>query len=343
MQRYVGVDYHRKGSYLTVMDERGRIVREGNVVNTQAAVADVLQRAGCNGQTAAVLEATRHWTVMYDWLEPLVEEVKLAHPLKVKMIADAKIKTDKIDARVLAHLLRTDLIPEAYVASPEARDVRSVLRQRMCFVRRRTMVKNRIGVLLDRDPDLSAQRPTAELFSQQSLAWLPTLPLKDTDRQLVDEDLQLLATLTQHIARTEALVAQLAPDDQRVRLLETIPGIGKFFAVLIAYELDDITRFRHEKQLFSYLGLVPSTYASANRTVQGRLTKQGNKYLRWAFVEAVWPAIRTDASLRASYDQQTTKHNVNVAKVATARRLATIVYRVLTQHRPYRMEGSRLP
>lgn len=343
MQRYVGVDYHRKGSYLTVMDERGRIVREGNVVNTQAAVADFLERAGCNGETAAVLEATRNWTVMYDWLEPLVEEVKLAHPLKVKMIAEAKIKTDKIDARALAHLLRTDLIPEAYVASPEARDVRSVLRQRMFFVRLRTMVKNRIGVLLDRYPELSTQRPTAELFSQQSLAWLKTLLLKDPDRQLVDEDLQLLETLGQHVARTETLVEQLAHDDRRVQLLETIPGIGKFFAVLIAYELDDITRFRHEKKLFSYLGLVPSTYSSGSRTSHGRLTKQGNKYLRWAFVEAVWPAIRTDASLRAYYEQQKTKHNVNVAKVATARRLATIAYRVLTQQRPYRIEGSRLP
>lgn len=257
MQRYVGVDYHRKGSYLTVLDERGRIVREGAVMNSQAAVAAFLQRAGCNGNTKAVLEATRNWMVMYDWLEDLVEEVKLAHPLKVKLIAEAKIKTDKIDARALAHLLRTDLVPEAYVASPQAREVRSVLRQRMFFVRLRTMVKNRIGVLLDRYPDLSAQRPTAELFSQQALAWLKALTLKDTDRKLLDEDLTLLKELDRHIAQSEDLIEALANGDRRVHLLETIPGIGRFFAVLIAYELDDITRFRHEKKLFSSLGPRP--------------------------------------------------------------------------------------
>ncbi len=124
MQRYVGVDYHRKFSYLTVLDQAGKVVKEGPVENRKEAVASFLTRATCDGETAAVLEATRNWTVMYDWLEELVEEVRLAHPLKVKATASAKIKTDKIDARVLAHLLRADLLPEAYVASPRAREVR---------------------------------------------------------------------------------------------------------------------------------------------------------------------------------------------------------------------------
>lgn len=151
MQRYVGVDYHRKFSYLTVLDQAGKVVKEGPVENRKEVVASFLTRATCDGETAAVLEATRNWTVMYDWLEELVEEVRLAHPLKVKAAASAKIKTDKIDARVLAHLLRADLLPEAYVASPRAREVRSVLRQRMFLVRVRTMVKNRIvGLLLSR-------------------------------------------------------------------------------------------------------------------------------------------------------------------------------------------------
>src|SRR5689334_16731783 len=109
---------------------------------------------------------------MHDWLEELVDEVHLAHPLKVKAIAEAKIKTDKIDAKVLAHLLRTDLLPEAYVASPEAREVRSVLRQRMFVVRLRTMVKNRMFGMLDRYPELSKARPTQEVFSQERRAWL---------------------------------------------------------------------------------------------------------------------------------------------------------------------------
>ena len=342
-ERFIGVDYHRKASYLTVMDSRGTIIKEGQIANQQEAVATFLQQAQCDGNATAVLEATRNWTVMYDWLEALVDEVKLAHPLKVKWIAEAKIKTDKIDARVLAHLLRTDLLPTAYVATPAAREVRAVLRQRMFFVRVRTMIKNRISVLLDRYPDLSAQQPAEDRFSQAGLAWLHQLPLKPTDQQLLAEDLQLYAAVAARIAQTEALVTTLAQDDWRVTLLRTIPGLGAFFAVLIAYELDDITRFAHEKKLCSYIGLVPSTYASGGRTFHGRLTKQGNRYLRWAFVEAVWPAIRTDASLRRYYEGIKTRKGSNPAKIATARRLVTLVYRVLRQRRAYEVRSSQLP
>jgi len=340
---YVGVDYHQKTSYLAVMTEAGRVIKEGQVVNRKEAVAEFLAQAGRNGRSEAVLEATRNWTVMHDWLEEIVDEVHLAHPVKVKAIAEAKIKTDKIDARVLAHLLRTDLLPEAHVASPEAREVRSVLRQRMFLVRVRTMVKNRVVGLLDRYPELSEGRPCKEVFSREGKEWLKQISLKETDRRMVDEDLRLLEELEGHIDQSEGLVEKLAEGDWRVDLLQTIPGIGKFFSVLIAYEVDDIGRFAHEKKFFSYMGLIPSTYSSGGRTFHGRLTKQGNKYLRWALVEAVWPAIRTDRELRAYYERIKARSGANPAKVATARRLATIVYRVLSQRRSYRVSGSRLP
>lgn len=343
MQRYVGVDDHRDYSYMTVLDQRGQLVQEGRVENQQPAVADCLAKAECNGNTAAVLEAGRNWTVMYDWLEALVDEVTLAHPLKVKWIAEAKIKTDKIDARVLAHLLRTDLVPEAHVASPQAREVRGVLRQRLFLVRLRTMVKHRIRTLLDRSPALTTTCPTDDRFSRAARGWLQQVELQPTDRTLLDDDLRRLDALDAHIAQTEDLVATLATGDARVTLLKTIPGIGDFVAVLIAYEVDDITRFAHEKKFFSYIGLIPSTHRSGGRTCHGHLTKQGNKYLRWAFVEAVWPAIRTDPGLRAYYEQLKTRKGVNPAKIATARRLATIVYRVLAQRRPYRVGGPGRP
>ena len=222
MRMYVGVDYHRKYSYLTAMNEAGKIVKVGVVGNQKEAVASFLSSAGCNGSSSAVLEATRNWTVMHDWLEELVDEVHLAHPLKVKAIAEAKIKTDKIDAKVLAHLLRTDLLPEAYVASPEAREVRLVLRQRMFVVRLRTMVKNRMFGMLDRYPELAKSRPTQEVFSQEGRAWLKQIPLKDTDRRLMDEDLMLLEELDGHLKASEALVERLSEGDERVRLLKTI-------------------------------------------------------------------------------------------------------------------------
>ncbi len=130
---------------------------------------------------------------------------------------------------------------------------------------------------------------------------------------------------------------------KRVKLLETIPGIGQFFAVLVANEVDDIRRFANEKKFFSYIGIIPSTFSSGGRTFDGRLTKQGNKYLRWALVEAIWPAVRSDPELESYYQSIKARKGPNPAKIATARRLATIIYRVLRHERSYRVCGSRLP
>lgn len=342
MRRYVGVDYHRAFSYVTVIDARGKTIREGVVGNSREAVGAFLRGSGCDGSAVGVLEATRNWTVMHDWLEEFLGEVHLAHPVKVKAIAEAKIKTDKIDARVLADLLRADLVPEAYVASREAREVRLVLRRRMFLVRVRTMVKNRIVGVLDRYPEQMAHRPTKEVFSKQGIAWLRCVELKEVDRKLVDDDLALLEELSRHIGRTEGLVSSLSEGDERVKLLRTIPGLGDFFSLLIAYEVDDIRRFASEKKFFSYIGIIPSTRCSGGKTFHGCLTKQGNKYLRWAFIEAVYPAIRKDRWLRAYYERLKVKKGPNLAKVATARKLAGIAYRVLSEGRAYQFLGLGL-
>ena len=153
MQYYVGVDHHKRFSYLSVMDKNGVVVKEGKIVNTKEAVNNFLGKEYTE-DTSAVLEAGRNWTVMYDWLEEELDEVKLAHPMKVKAIAEAKIKTDKIDAKTLAHLLRCDLVPEAYVPDKETRTIKNILRQRMFFVKLSTMVKNRIHIIIDRHPEV---------------------------------------------------------------------------------------------------------------------------------------------------------------------------------------------
>jgi len=115
----------------------------------------------------------------------------------------------------------------------------------------------------------------------------------------------------------------------------SISGIGPFFSVLILYEIDDISRFRDERKLCSYAGLVPSTYASGGKVFHGRITKMGSKWLRWALIEAAQTAIRSDSELHAYYQRLRVRKGTNAAKVATARRLLTIVYRLLCQKRFY--------
>jgi len=282
--RYVGGDHHKNSSYLSMMNEKGIVIKEGRINNTKGSLRNFLNGEVAPDSTQAVLEAGRNWTVMYDWLEQEVDRVRLAHPAKVKAITEAKIKTDKIDAGTLAHLLRSDLLPEAYVPSKEARQAKNILRQRMFFVGVQTMVKNRIHGIVDRYPEIRTEFNKTDLFGKQGKQWLRGVKLPQHSRRLLDQELKLL----------EAVGERIKASDYRIKRLKTIPGIGRFFATLITHEIDDVNRFRNEKKLHAYVGLIPSTYASRSRVFYGRITKHGNKWIRWALVEAVWPAIRKD-------------------------------------------------
>jgi transposase len=281
----------------------------------------------------AVVEASYSWGPMYDWLDEVADDVILAHPAKVRAIAEARIKTDKIDSETLAHLLRADLIPQAYAPSRDVRAIKRVLRQRMFFVRLRTMLKNRIRALLAQH---SIELPqVSDLYGKKGLQWLNNLKLPEPDGKLLSEDLELFVVLNERIAATESLIEQLSAGDEAVEWLLSLPGIGKFLSVLIRYEVDDIDRFRLAKKFSGYTGLVPSTYASGNRMVHGRLTKRGNKWLRWAFIEAVTPAIRKSSMFRRYYDKIKSRRGCKDARVATARKLAELVWTVWTERRCY--------
>jgi len=330
---YVGVDYHKRYSYIVVKDDEGRVERRGMVSNTKEELQRFLEpyRPG-----TAVLEATRNWGLIYDWLEEVLGDVTLAHPLKVKAIAEAKIKTDKISADILADLLRADLLPRAYAASKQTRDLKNILRQRMFFVRVQTMVKNRIYDILDRHPEVVSQAPeVSDLFGVAGMQWLSQTVLPGEDNGLLTSELELLKFLKEKINQSNSMVKELAKKDTRARLLQSIPGIGPFFSLLILYEIDDISRFRDEKKLCAYAGLVPSTHASGGKVFHGRITKTGSKWLRWAAIEAAQTAVRSNPEFYAYYQRIRMRKSPNAAKVATARRLLTIVYRLLRQQRPY--------
>ena len=335
MKTYFGVDYHKKFSHGTIMNEKGKILKQGRFSNHRDSIAQFLEDYGGNN-CLSVLEATRNWTVMHDILEELTSDVTLAHPLKVKAIAEAKIKTDKIDSTTLAHLLRCDLVPAAYVCSPKARIIKNLLRHRMFLVRLQTMVNNRIHVLLDRNPEVHSQRSACGLFTKKGITELKQVRLARYDRYILDSELALLEHLQTQIQQADKMLSSVGSKDKRVKYLMSIPGIGRAFALLIVSEVDDIKRFRTDKKLHAYAGLVPSTYSSGNRTFHGRIIKSANKYLRWAMVEAVWPAIRKDAGLHQFYSRIAYRKGANPAKVATARKLLTIVYRILKENREYR-------
>lgn len=322
---YVGVDAHKATSQLTVMDTAGRILERAKISSTPDAFRQAL--AGYEEPLTAVLEASYCWGPIYDWLDELTEEVVLAHPSKVRAIAEARIKTDKIDSAILAHLLRADLVPRAHAPSKETRALKRVLRQRLFLVQLTTMLKNRIRALLAQH---NVKTPAvSDLFGREGTQWLETVELPGSDGALLREDHELLTFLRSKVKATEKLIAELARQDEAIPWLRSLPGVGAFLSVLIRWEVDDIERFPSAKHFASYTGLVPSTYASGARVVHGRLTKQGNKWLRWALIEAVTPAVRSSPALACFYQKIKARRGAKDARTATARKLAELVWTVL--------------
>lgn len=336
MAKYnIGIDYHKKFSYVVVKDKEGQVLRSGQIQNSEDSVSKFL--APFTKDSKAVLESCRNWCVMHDWLEDIVDDVVLANPFKVKAIAEAKIKTDKIDATVLADLLRADLIPQSYIATREVRDMRSLLRERMFFVRLRTMTKNRITTIFDRYPEeVRKFKAQTDLFGKKGREQLEQIKLRDPDRALIDRELNFIDLLNVFIKEIEEVIDDNFQQSKSAQYLESIPGIGKFFAMLIDAEIGEISRFRNVNKLACYAGLVPSTYSSGGKTVNGRIIKGGNQILRWAFVEAVIPAIASDEELRFEYDELRKRMNWNKAKVAVARKILNIAYKCLTEKRNYK-------
>jgi len=257
---YVGVDAHKAHSQMTVMDQTGKILKRRRVASSREGVLEALEphRADGGEPMKAVLEAGYGWGPIYDWIGEVADEVILAHPLKVRAIAEARIKTDKLDSEMLAHLLRADLIPEAYAPSKETRATKRVLRQRMFLVRLQTMVKNRVWALLWQhgiEPP-----PVSDLFGKKGLTWLrEQTELPEPDGRLLREEVGLAETLKEKIRSTESLIAELAEGDEALGWLRSLPGVGEFFSVLIRHEVGEMERFPSSKKFASYTGLVPST------------------------------------------------------------------------------------
>jgi transposase len=165
------------------------------------------------------------------------------------------------------------------------------------------------------------------------------LQLPKYDRYILDSEAELLEHLQEQSKQADHWLARVGRKDRRVKHLMSIPGIGRAFALLIVCEIDDVQRFATDKKLHGYAGLVPSTHSSGGRTFHGRIIRGGNKYLRWAMVEAVWPALQKDVQLNAYYHRIAKRKGANPAKVATAGRLLSIVYKVLKEDSEYRYAG----
>ncbi len=333
---YMGIDLHKKYFISTIVDQEGKVLRKSRVSTDRPAIKNYLKSLDGLKPTKAVLEAGFNWSYFYDQLAEEIEEVCLAHPLKTRLIAEARIKTDSVDSEVLAHLLRSDLIAQAYAPSLETRDIKNLLRFRMSLVRIRTSLKNKVHSVLDRNhvEDLVLQGLT-DKFGKTGMKIMRSLELKGNDTAILNGYLDLIEELSRRIAALAKQIKALVKEDEISSYLKSVPGFGDLLGLLLRYEIDDIERFASAKKLASYVGIVPSTYSSGGKTYHGRITKEGNKWLRWALTEAVHKAIVKSPSLRSYYKRIEQKKGSNAATMALARKLLEIIYHVWKEKRPY--------
>jgi len=323
---YLGLDVHKVRTQYCLMDAAGEILAEGSLPTEE--VASVVPP-----DCACVLEATGSWHHTYDALCRCATEVKLAHPSRIKAIASARIKTDRIDARILAHLLRTDLIPEAWAPPQEVRDLRDLVRLRWRFVAQRTTAKNRITNLLARQ---CLRYEGSDLFGRAGRAWLAALDLDAHSRALVELLLVAIAEADAHVAELTALLRSRLAGAPEVALLETIPGVGFLTAATLVAELGDWRRFASAKQVSAYFGIVPSVRASADVAHYGRITRAGSPHARRALVEAAHVAVRRPGPLRTRYLARAHRRGKKVALVAAARELVELSWTLLSRGEVYR-------
>jgi transposase len=333
---YTGIDYHKRYSVACTLDAQGRKLQEARIDgNAVAAFATYFKQLGMPSEV--VIEACWNWGALYDLLEGIdgVAKVVLSHPAKNRIIADAQIKNDRVDARALATLLRGDFIARVHVPSRDVRQRKNVIRQRLWLARVRTMIRNRIHTIVDRYPQL--ERPAVkDLFSNAGKAWMKRAPLPPADRTLLDEDLALHTLLQSHIDVLETMIkADNVTNPLAVRL-QTVPGIGKILAPVIALEIDAIKRFGTADKLCAYAGLVPTTHASGGKISHGRMLPFCNRWLKWAFVEAAWVAVACSDYFGAFYRKQRLRgKGANDAITIVARRMAKITWKMLTDERDY--------
>jgi transposase len=308
----VGIDLHRKRSHVAAVDEHGGELFSRRIVNDPDTLLELLEEIG--GESKIALEATYGWEWLADLLVEHGYELHLAHPLRTKAIASARVKTDAVDPRTLAQLLRADLLPEAYVAPRELREpreLRDLLRQWVVLTHMRTALKNRVHALIARQ---GIQRAHADLFGAGGLHFLDELPLRPDPRARLETLLRLIADFDREIDGLAREIDRRAKHDPRVDVLRQIYGVGRYLGILIVAEIGAIERFPSARHLCAWAGLTPTVRSSDARARLGHISGLGSKALRWGARRGrpeglpgrrtAAPRLRTDRQTPRPQDRQ---------------------------------------
>jgi transposase len=330
--RIIGMDIHRVAAEAVVLHE-GALKKLGRIPMLREALEE-FARKELTHDDQVVIEATGNAAAVAELLARHVDRVVIANPKQVRMIAHAKIKTDAIDAAVLAKLYASGFLPEVWMPDPKTLALRRQVARRTQLIRQRVRLKNLIQSILH--THLIPPCPHGNLTGISGRKWLARQPLPTDERQAADRHLQQIDQIELSLKTVDADIAQHALGDPLIRRLMTLPGVDMTVASGVVAAIGDIKRFADPQRLVSYLGLNPSVRQSGEGPAyHGRITKQGRGQARGMLVEAAWAAARSPGPLRAFYRKIAARRGPHIAAVATARKLAMIIWHMLTKEADY--------
>ncbi len=264
---------------------------------------------------------------MTDYLQERKIEVMLVHSQKIKIIANSKIKTNKINPKILVELLRVDLISEAYYCPKLLCEAKKVLKSKVSFVELETQIKNKI-YSFSHKLNIKRDKEFSELFSKKGKEFLKTLSLGKYTTPVLRKYIKTLEFLDSEIVKTNTNLKDVLEKDEIAKFLERFPGIGYYTTITLSKETRDINRFFSAKHLCSYAKLVFSIFQSEEHVRHGKI-KQGNKYIRWLLTEAVPKTITKNKILKAFYEKIKSKKGHNKAKITILRKMLGQIWYLL--------------
>jgi transposase len=325
------MDIHRTFAEV-VFWEDGRLHHHGRIDMTRSGLEGFGRTLTANDEI--VVEATGNAMSVVRVLSPFVARVIVANPMQVKAIAHARIKTDKIDAGVLAQLHASGFLPEVWVPDERTDRLRRLVARRNQVVRHRTRVKNEVHAILQ--AHLVPKCPHADLFNRRGREWLERQALPADERAAAQRHIREIDRLGEDLAGLDTEIAKDAVDDPQVRRLLTIAGVNAIVATGIIAAIGDIRRFREPQKLVSYFGLNPRVRQSGLGLAQyGRISKMGRSHARALLVEAAWAAAKATGPLRAFFLRIRNRRGHQIAAVATARKLAVLIWHLLAKEEDY--------
>jgi transposase len=331
VRRVIGMDIHRTFAEVAVWDE-GRLGHAGRVDMTRTALEGFGKSLRPTDEV--VIEATGNAMAVVRVLSPFVARVIIANPLQVKAIAHAHVKTDKIDAGVLAKLHAAGYLPEVWTPDAATERLRRLVARRDQVVRQRTRIKNEVQSILH--AHLIPRCPHADLFNRRGRDWLARQPLPDDEKAAIERHVRELDRLGEDLVLLDREIAKTVIDDPAVMRLITITGVNVVVAAGLIAAIGDIGRFASPQKLVSYVGLNPRVRQSGLGLAQhGRISKIGRSHARAMLVEAAWAAAKAPGPLHAFFVRIRARRGHQIAAVAVARKLAVLCWHLLTKEADY--------